>query len=102
MTKILTFLLSCSLLLVLVAPVQANDSAMLLSDNKEPAKQPTALPTKDITKETAAQLAQQRFPGRILKVRAESRQYRVRVMQDDGRVVNVIVDGRSGRVKRED
>ena len=102
MTKILTSLLSCSLLLLLTMPVQANTSARLLSDNNEPAKQPTALPTKDITKETAAQLAQQRFPGRILKVRAESRQYRVRVMQEDGRVVNVIVDGRSGRVKRED
>lgn len=57
---------------------------------------------RTISKEAATQLAQQRYPGRVLKVHSEQRQYRVRVMQNDGRVVNVVVDGQNGRVTRED
>ncbi|EHR42173.1 PepSY domain-containing protein [Alishewanella jeotgali] len=63
----------------------------------------SATPAKrDITKEKATRLAQERYPGRVLKVQSDSRQYRVRVMQADGRVVNVVVDGRNGRVQREE
>lgn len=58
--------------------------------------------TTQISKEQAARLAQERYPGRILKVHSEQRYHHVRVMQQDGRVVNIIVDSRSGRVKREE
>ena len=55
-----------------------------------------------VTKEQAANLAQQRFPGKVLKVQTESRHYRVRLIQADGRVITVLVDNRTGRVERDD
>lgn len=66
-------------------------------------KQQRQTQKRDITKEKATRLAQERYPGRVLKVQSDSReQFRVRVMQSDGRVVNVVVDGRNGRVQREE
>ncbi|GHG68386.1 hypothetical protein GCM10010919_17800 [Alishewanella longhuensis] len=70
--------------------------------SKEPSRQQAQPQSRAISKEAATQLAQQRYPGRVLKVHTEQRQYKVRVMQADGRVVNVIVDGQNGRVKREE
>jgi uncharacterized membrane protein YkoI len=55
-----------------------------------------------VTKEQAANLAQQRFPGKVLKVQAENRNFRVRLIQADGRVITVLVDNRSGQVKRDE
>ncbi|KKO49281.1 hypothetical protein VT06_07120 [Arsukibacterium sp. MJ3] len=55
----------------------------------------------EVSKEQATELAQQRFPGKILKVQAESSQYRVRLMQENGRVVTVLVNNRTGQVKRD-
>ena len=57
---------------------------------------------KTISKEQATQLAQQRYPGKILKVQADRQIYRIRVLQADGRIINVTVDGRTGRVQRDD
>ncbi|MDX3772906.1 PepSY domain-containing protein [Chromatiaceae bacterium AAb-1] len=57
---------------------------------------------KTVTKEQATQLAQQRYPGRIVKVQTESRYYRVRLLQSDGRVITVLVDIRTGQVQRDD
>lgn len=54
-----------------------------------------------VSREQAAALAQERFPGKIVKVQTENKQYRIRVLQADGRVVTVLVDGQSGRVKRD-
>jgi uncharacterized membrane protein YkoI len=54
-----------------------------------------------ISREQAAALAQKRYPGKILKVQAEKQHYRIRVVQADGRVITVLVDGQSGRVKRD-
>ncbi|GGW62462.1 PepSY domain-containing protein [Alishewanella tabrizica] len=70
-------------------------------DDKQPPTKPRATQNRTISKEVATQLAQQRYPGRILKVHSEQRTYKIRVMQTDGRVVNVVVDGQSGQVKRE-
>ncbi|MEE2000452.1 PepSY domain-containing protein [Alkalimonas sp. MEB108] len=55
-----------------------------------------------VSKEQATELALQRFPGRVLNVKNEQQNYRIRVLQRDGRVVTVIVDGRTGRVTRDD
>jgi uncharacterized membrane protein YkoI len=54
-----------------------------------------------ISREQAAALAQQRYPGKIVKVQNEQQRYRIRVLQADGRVVTVLVDGQSGRVQRD-
>jgi uncharacterized membrane protein YkoI len=63
------------------------------------AKEPQEKP--QVSKEQAAALAQQRFPGKIVKVHTEKHYYRIRVLQADGRVITVLVDGQSGRVKRD-
>lgn len=54
-----------------------------------------------VSREQAAALAQQRYPGKIVKVQTQKQYYRIRVLQADGRVVTVLVDGQSGRVKRD-
>ncbi|SEA57339.1 PepSY domain-containing protein [Alkalimonas amylolytica] len=62
----------------------------------------SASSSPSVNKEQAAELALQRFPGRVLNVKTEQQNYRIRVLQRDGRVVTVIVDGRTGRVTRDD
>lgn len=89
-------LLFCSLSLL------ATPLVSVATDNTEPPQQQTKSQTKTISKEVATQLAQQRYPGRVLKVQSGQKQYKVRLMQSDGRVVNVLVDGQNGRVKREE
>jgi len=54
-----------------------------------------------VNREQAAALAQQRYPGKIVKVQTEKQYYRIRVLQADGRVITVLVDGQTGRVKRD-
>ena len=98
--KIVTLVLLSVLAFATTSYARANDVFQQVNEPKQPA--PKAASTRSISKEVAAQLAQDRFPGRVLRVRADARQYRVRVMQEDGRVVNVIVDGRNGRVRREE
>lgn len=89
-------LLFCSVSL-LAAPLVS-----VATENKEPPQQQTKPQSRTISKEVATQLAQQRYPGRVLKVQSEQKQFKVRLMQSDGRVVNVLVDGQNGRVKREE
>ncbi|MEE2022927.1 MULTISPECIES: PepSY domain-containing protein [Alkalimonas] len=55
-----------------------------------------------ISKEQATELAVQSYPGRVLNVKTEQQNYRIRVLQRDGRVVTLVVDGRTGRVTRDD
>lgn len=93
MMKLIPVLICSGLLLA--APL-----ATFADDKREPPRQQKQ--QRAISKEDATQLAQQRYPGRVLKVHAEPRQFKVRVMQADGRVVNVVVDGQNGRVRREE
>jgi uncharacterized membrane protein YkoI len=53
---------------------------------------------KPIDKSQAAQRAQQKVKGRVLKVDQNKGKYRVKVLQKSGRVVSVDVDKRSGKV----
>ncbi|WP_372627643.1 PepSY domain-containing protein [Arsukibacterium sp.] len=79
------------LLLIMLSVVTLAPDAMALGKQQS-----------QVTKEQAANLAQQRFPGKVLKVQTESRHYRVRLIQADGRVITVLVDNRTGRVERDD
>ena len=56
---------------------------------------------KPLSREQAAALAQQYYPGKIVKVQSDRHNYRIRVVQPDGRVITVLVDGQSGRVRRD-
>ncbi|MFQ3197386.1 MAG: putative membrane protein YkoI [Paraglaciecola sp.] len=51
-----------------------------------------------IDKSQAAQKAQQKYQGRVLKVDQNKNKYRVKVLQKSGRVVSVDVDKASGKV----
>lgn len=77
-------------LLIIIAMLFSATSAAMTSP-KRPA----------VSKEQAATLAQQRYPGKIVKVQTDQQNYRIRLLQSDGRVVTVLVDGRSGQVQRE-
>jgi hypothetical protein len=57
--------------------------------------------TRQVSREQAAALAQQQYPGRIVKVQTVREFYRIRLVQPDGRVITVLVDGKTGRVKKD-
>jgi uncharacterized membrane protein YkoI len=56
---------------------------------------------KPIDKSQAAERAQQKVQGRVLKVDQSKSKYRVKVLQKSGRVVSVDVDKNSGKVSKE-
>lgn len=84
MRKILNALIT-ALLLCLVATSQAQTR-----ENK-----------RLLDKSQAAQKAQQRYNGRVLKVDQQKDKYRVKVLQKSGRVVSVDVDKKSGFVSKK-
>lgn len=53
------------------------------------------------TKSEAAQKAQQKVNGRVLKVDQNKKKYRVKVLQKSGRVISVDVDKTSGKVSQK-
>ena len=81
------FLNICSILLIVV-------STAVLAEDKKPSPPPQ-------TKAEAAQQAQQKVNGRVLKVEQKPDAYRVKVLQKSGRVVSVDVDKKSGKVTKE-
>ena len=70
----------------------------LISSLSYASTKPEKLP---VSREQAVAIAQQKFPGKIVKVQSDKQQYRIRVLQSDGRVITVVVDGQSGRVRRD-
>ncbi len=60
---------------------------------------PAADPSSSISRQQALNLARDRFQGRVLSVRMDGSNWRVRIDQN-GTVFNVFVDGRTGEVSR--
>ncbi len=60
---------------------------------------PTLDPATSISRQQALNLARDRFQGRVLSVRMDGGNWRVRIDQN-GTVFNVFVDGRTGEVSR--
>lgn len=58
-------------------------------------------PTLGISKARALQIAQARYPGKVIKIQAMPTHYRVRILQADGLVITIIVDGRTGRIIKD-
>ncbi len=46
----------------------------------------------------AAQMAQHRFGGKVLKVQTQKTGYRVKLIKKDGHIISVFVDAKSGRI----
>jgi uncharacterized membrane protein YkoI len=77
------------LLLTIALLFSALPNANVMSDKRQ------------VSREQAAALAQQHYPGKIVKVQTEKHYYRIRVLQANGRVITVLVDGQSGRIKKD-
>ena len=46
----------------------------------------------------AAQMAKSRFGGKVLKVQKQKSGYRIKLIKNDGHIVSVYVDAKSGRI----
>ncbi len=46
----------------------------------------------------AAQVAQSRFGGKVLKVQAKKSGYQVKLIKQDGHIISIFVDAKSGRI----
>lgn len=55
---------------------------------------------KKISKSQAARIAQGEVAGKVLKVESHDSFYRVKIHQSSGRVVYVIVDANTGKVRK--
>ncbi len=63
------------------------------------AKQKSASQTQ-VNKKQAAMAVQKKYRGRIMSVKEHAKVYKVRVMQAKGKVVDVEVNKRSGKIKK--
>jgi len=53
-----------------------------------------------IGKKQAAHLVKKQYPGKVLKIKDSNKHYKVRVLQPKGRVLDVMVNKKSGLVKK--
>jgi uncharacterized membrane protein YkoI len=51
-----------------------------------------------ISSQQAAHMAKSRFGGKVLKVQKQNTGYRVKLIKNDGNIVSVYVDAKSGRI----
>lgn len=70
------------------------------------AMQPSSYAQKNnttISKQHAAQLVKKKYGGKILKIHSINKQsgYTVRVLQDNGKIISVVVDAKSGRLVKK-
>lgn len=77
------------------AAAQASYAATIstLKANQQSSKQLRVKSTKH-----AAQMAQRRFGGKVLKVQTQKSGYRVKLIKKDGHIISVFVDAKSGRI----
>ncbi|MFD2166205.1 PepSY domain-containing protein [Thalassotalea euphylliae] len=52
-----------------------------------------------ISARQAASIVQSAYGGKVLKVQSSGKGYRVKLLKQDGRIISVFVDGKSGRIK---
>ena len=53
----------------------------------------------DVSQEQAAQIAQSRYPGRVIDVKSSNSSYRVKILDSSGTMHIVVVDKQSGNIK---
>lgn len=96
MKNILAILLVISIILFSSAPVFASgvEALPLIKGNGSSSKQ-----NKVQNSSQAARIVKQRVGGKVLKVKSTGRSgYKVKVMKDNGHIINVTVDAKSGKV----
>ncbi|MGV2871808.1 PepSY domain-containing protein [Colwellia sp. E150_009] len=72
-----------------------NTSTMQVAQQARP---PAKQQLKVQSSQQAAQMAKARLGGKVLKVQKQNTGYRVKLIKDNGYIVSVFVDARSGRV----
>jgi uncharacterized membrane protein YkoI len=87
----LRYLLLCSALLLSAQPSLAMASADRLFKPFWQLAQNTPLTAKQ-----AAKLAEKKFGGRVLNIKPQGDNYRIKLLQESGRVIHVIVDANKG------
>ncbi|MBL4823231.1 MAG: hypothetical protein JKX90_06890 [Colwellia sp.] len=87
-----TFMITFSLPAVAQGSFAATISTM--KANQQSTKQQVRIKS---TKQ-AAQLAQRRFGGKVLKVRTQKTGYKVKLIKKDGHIISVFVNAKSGKI----
>lgn len=91
-------ILCASLLVSFSAPVVAygnfSSTITTIKANQQSSKQ--QLRVKSPTQ--AAQLAQRRFGGKILKVQTQKSGYKVKLIKNNGHIISVFVNAKSGKI----
>lgn len=72
-------------------------SAVTMQTNYQ-ARSPAKQHANVISSQQAAQIAKSRFGGKVLKVQKQNAGYRVKLIKNDGNIVSVYVDAKSGRI----
>ncbi|MBL4899123.1 MAG: PepSY domain-containing protein [Colwellia sp.] len=91
----LILLLFTTLMIIFSAHAIAQGSyAVTMKANQQSSKQQVRV--KNTTQ--AAQLAQRRFGGKVLKVQAQKSGYKVKLIKKDGHIIAVFIDAKSGRI----
>ncbi len=67
-----------------------------------PATAKTSDTKKAISKQQAAQRAKQAYPGKVLKIQDKRKHYKVRVLQRQGKIRDVKVDKKNGKIIKKD
>lgn len=62
---------------------------------------PTLAESTEISPKQATSIVQKNYPGRILSVKQNAGQYRVKVLDDAGNLKIIKVDAQSGKIIRE-
>lgn len=65
-----------------------------MNTNQQSSKQQVRIKSS----QQAAQLAQSRYGGKVLKVQSQKTGYRVKLIKKDGHIIAVFVDAKSGRI----
>lgn len=89
MRTILSAHVICFVILLSLLPFQATAAP------EPPAK------VDKMGKRQAVQIVKKEYPGKVLKVKDQDKHYKVRVLQTQGRVIDVKVNKADGKVKKD-
>ena len=89
-------LITCMIIFSAHAAAQGNFAATIstMKANQQSSKQQVRVKSS----KQAAQLAQSRFGGKVLKVQSQKSGYRVKLIKKNGHIIAVSVDAKSGRI----
>lgn len=90
----LIIILFTSFLTTFSANTAAQGSSSPVKTTKKVSKQQTLVKS---TKQ-AAQMAQGRYGGKVLKVQTKNSGYRVKLIKNDGNIISVFVNAKSGHI----